>query len=192
MNSSDKQLLDKLWNYPLFEALAHRRGLRLPQGCNITKAPFGHMSAKEPVPISEFETAILCWAGHGITGTISSDLDYTTHFMNSFIGRTHPNPCNDQHQELMYIDDSGVYLYRPKDPTQNVEFQTPEDREKVVASFGDAKIKILDGRPHIPEAALMKSNYFNTNKPGTTAFMPVVDVTYEYMNLILGSCAFEL
>jgi len=191
MSSFEKQMLDSLWNYPLFESLARRRSFRLPQGCNITKAPFVHMSGKEPVPLSELETAILCWAGHGVTGTITADLDYTTHFMNSFTGRTHPNPCNDQHQELMYIDDTGVYLYRPKAPTLNVEFQTPADREKVVTSFTDANIKILDGRPHIPEAALMKSNYFNTNKPGTTAFMPVVDVTYEYMNLILGSCAFE-
>jgi hypothetical protein len=98
MSSFEKDRIDSLWNSSLFEALAHRRAFRYPKGCAISETPFNFTSEKTPDPISELERAILCWAGHGVTGTIMSDLDATTHTMNNWIGRTHPNPCNDQKQ----------------------------------------------------------------------------------------------
>lgn len=191
MNDYEKQAFDNLWNYPLFEALAKRRGLRLSRGFKITNSPFGYESEKAPIPLTELETAVLCWAGHGITGVATGDLDITPELMNTFVGRTHPNACNDPHQELMYINDDGAFLYRPKVPTRHVEIASPADREKVVTSFNDAVVKLVDGRPDIPEFALMKCNYFSVNKPGTTAFMPVVDLTYEYMNMVVDTLTAE-
>ncbi len=189
MGDFEKQMIDNVWNFSLFEAIARRRAFRYPRGCRIAEAPFPFESKKEPFPLSELEQAILCWAGHGITGTIMSDLDATTHTMNGWIGRTHPNPCNDQQEDLMFFDDTGAYLYRPKAPTQNVEFQTPADRMKIINSYKDSLVRIIDGRPDLAEFGLVKCNHWNANKPGTTTFMPIVDITYEYMNFLILACS---
>ncbi len=189
MSDHAKSKIETLWNFSLFEALARRRAFRYPTGCEISDAPFVFKSQKAPDPLSELEQAILCWAGHGVTGTIMSDLDATTHTMNDWIGRTHPNPCNDQKQDLMFFDDAGAFLYRPSAPKKNVEFQTPEDRMKIISSHKDHLVKMVDGRPNLSEFGLVKCNHWNANKPGTTTFMPIVDVTYEYLNFVLLACS---
>ena len=187
MSTFTKERVDAVWNSSLFEAFAHRRTFRYPRGCEITEAPYVFKSDKEPVALTELEQAILCWAGHGVTGTIMSDLNAAAHVMNNWIGRTHPNPCNDQKQELLFIDDTGVYLYRPAGPKGNVEFQTPEDRIKIVDSYKGSLVKMIDGRPNFHEFGLAVSNHWNANKPGTTTFMPVIDITYEYINFVVSS-----
>ncbi len=191
MNDFEKERLNELWEYPLFEALARRRSLRFPRGCEITDAhaPYVYASTKDPIPLSELETAILCWAAHGVTGTIAGELEASCNCFNSWTGRTHPNPCNDQKQYLMFYNDDGMFLYNPTKATDIVEFKTPEDREKILTQFREGTVQISDQRPDIPSGALMSFNHWKENKPGTTTFVPVNDVTFEYVNLLF--CAFQ-
>lgn len=184
MNSFEKTKIDELWNYPLFEALARRRSLRFPRGCEIADAPYPFKSEQKPVPLSQLELAILCWAGHGVTGTIVGELDVECCTFNSWIGRTHPNPCNDQKQCLLYYNDDGVFLYNPKSLETNVEIQVPDDREKILTQYEKGLTKIQDGRPDIPDSGYLKMNQWKENKAGTTTFMPITDVVYEYMNFL--------
>lgn len=189
MTSFEKNKLDEVWNYSLFEALARRRSLRFPKGCEIANAPYAYKSEQKPVPLSELELALLCWAGHGITGTIAGELDVTCNTFNSWVGRTHPNPCNDQRQYLLFYNDDGVFIYHPKKADMIVEIQTSEDRAKILTQFKEGLIKIQNGRPDIHPAALLKMNQWKENKSGTTTFMPINDVVYEYINMLF--CAFD-
>jgi hypothetical protein len=53
--------LDLVFQYPLFEALAHRRVRRFGLGYEFTKDTFRFKSDKPPVPLDELETALLAW-----------------------------------------------------------------------------------------------------------------------------------
>jgi len=185
MSSSEKKMLDELWKYPLFEALARRRGIRFGRGEELKDCPYPYKSDKSPVALSELENALLCWAGHGITGTIMGEIDVTCNTFNEWIGRTHPNPCNDQRQELMFFNDDGLFLYRPKPPKSHVVFQTADDRENILTQYSEGLVKLQDGRPDFHDASLMKINLWDTlTIPGTTTFIPVIDTVYEYINFM--------
>ena len=185
MKASEKKLMDRVWRYPLFQALAQRRGHRFALGCDLRDAPFPYKSEKKPVPLSELETALLCWAGHGINGLALADLDVSLNTFMSWNGRTHPTPCNDQHADLLFINDDGVFLYRPSDATKIVEIETPQEREKILNMFRKDTVKIADGRPDLPPGSMLRLNFWNANKPGQTLFMPVVNITYEYLAFLL-------
>lgn len=186
METPGNRLMSNVWRYSLFEAFARRRVHRFGLGYELTDAPFPYKSDKAPVPLNELETALLCWAGHGVSGFSLCDIDVSLNFLMAWTGRTHPNPCNDQHVDLMFNNDTGTFLYRPGDATKVVEVETTEDREKVLSVFRRDTIKIADGRLDLPAAAMLRANAWDTNRPGQTVFMPVVNVTYEYINFLLS------
>ena len=62
------QLIDEVWEYPLFEALYGRRSRRFGRGFEMTEGPFQYKSGQTPVPLSEIEEALLVAAGVGFTG----------------------------------------------------------------------------------------------------------------------------
>jgi hypothetical protein len=66
--------LDQAWNYPLFEALYHRRSRRFGLGFEMQEGPFRYKSAHAPVPLTELEEALLVGAGAGFTGLAFWDL----------------------------------------------------------------------------------------------------------------------
>ena len=186
MDDFEKTRIDGIWQYSLMDALANRRSIRFPRGCEITDAPYTFKSEQGPVPLTDLELAILCWAGHGITGTIAGELDVTCNTFNSWVGRTHPNPCNDQKQYLLFYNDDGIFIYNPKGSNATVEIKTPDDREKILTQYKEGLIKIQDGRPVFPPPAFLKMNQWKENKPGTTTFMPVNDLVYEYINMLFA------
>jgi len=185
MNAQEKKLMDNVWQFPLFQAFAQRRVHRLGLGYEIKDSPFPYKSEKKPVPLTELETAILCWAGNGINGLILGDIDFTLNNYMCWVGRTHGHACNDQHSHLLFINDDGVFLYRPLEATKMVEIETPEEREKLLTWFRKDTVKLADGRPDFSSAGVLKLNAWSANKPGATLFMPIVDITYEYINFLL-------
>ena len=74
MGIADRNEVKELFNYPLLQAIAHRRARRFPLGCTLKEGGLQHASEQPPVPLSDLETAILCWSGNGITGSITGDL----------------------------------------------------------------------------------------------------------------------
>lgn len=184
MNGHERDLIDRVWQYPLYQAFARRRALRFPPGAELKRVPFPYKSDKKPIPLSELETALLCWAGRGVTGLCLADIDLSVNTFMSWVGRTHPNPCNDQHQELLFINDDGVFLYRPPEPTKAVEIETPEDRIKILESYRAGLVRMMDERPTFPPASMLQLNLWNANFPGQTVFFPIVDLTWEYINFL--------
>src|SRR3972149_7856750 len=70
----DKKEVRELFSYPLFQAMAHRRTRRFPLGCEMEEGTLKYASKNNPVPLNDIETAVLCWAGAGITGLIAADM----------------------------------------------------------------------------------------------------------------------
>ena len=66
-----------------------------------------------------------------------------------------------------------------------------EKMEKVLELYRESLIKIEDGRADLPDKmpGLFEFNQWNTNKPGTTVFIPVTDITEEYLNLLTLYCS---
>ncbi|MEX0800696.1 MAG: hypothetical protein WD379_05710 [Dehalococcoidia bacterium] len=187
----------RAWNYPLFDAIFQRRARRFPLGAEMPAGVAPFKSTKEPVPLDEIEEAMLVMAGTGISGLNLSDLPFNDNAgsnwcgntMIQFVGRTYASACGSHGTELFFTNDEGTYLVQMRDklPDQMQEFETLDDREKIVSAFRANTVKISDGRLPVPmtEPVTLPFNQWNVNKPGTTLFMPVSDLTWEYINALM-------
>jgi hypothetical protein len=185
------------WNYPVFDAIFQRRARRFPLGATMPGdvAPF--TSTKEPVPLDEIEEAMLVMAGTGISGTNLADLPFNDqagsnfcgNTMLQFTGRVYASACGSHGTELFWTNDEGTYMVQFRDKTASAvqEFETTDDREKIVQTFRANTVKIGDGRLQVPmiEGVTQPFNWWNVNQPGSTLFMPVSDVTWEYINVLM-------
>lgn len=190
----------KAWNYPLFDAIFNRRSRRMSLGAEIPGGATKYKSDKPPLPLDEIEEALLVQAGTGISGMNLSDLPYTYadgksasgNTMIQFTGRTWASPCGSHSTELIYFNDGGTYVVSMKDvpATKLQEYQTEGDREGIVRSFRDNRVKILDHRPEHPREypAMLSFNFWDSNIAGSTVFLPVINNTWQYINGLLLMC----
>ncbi len=185
------------WNYPLIQAIFQRRARRFPLGAEMPGGVAPFASTKDPVPLDEIEEAMLVMVGTGLSGLNLSDLPFTDatgqscsgNTMIQFAGRTYASPCGSHGTELFFTNDEGGYYVRMRDqlPDRVAEYEGEEDWEKIVTAFRRSCVKIVDGRVNIPMVTpiALPFNQWNVNKPGTTLFMPVTDVTWEYINILM-------
>jgi hypothetical protein len=72
MGIFDKREIKEVFEYPLFEAIIRRRSRRFPMGCALLEeVALPHVLSHLPVPLTDTETAILCYSAAGITGAIT-------------------------------------------------------------------------------------------------------------------------
>lgn len=188
MGIAERNEVKELFSYPLLEAISRRRTRRFPVGCAVPLGSMQYKSEKPPLPLNDIETAILCWAGAGITGAVTSDLA-TSGMGNTFcnwLGRSISNPCNSHTIKLFFTNDDGVFIYDPKEATKVVEIDTEVDREKIMKYFDEDTRKVQDGRLVTAPEGVLPGQHWNINKPGTTLFMPIADLTELYINLLCG------
>ncbi|MBI1886228.1 MAG: hypothetical protein HYS09_07970 [Chloroflexi bacterium] len=191
------EAVQKAWCYPLFDAIFQRRARRFPLGAQMPGdlAPF--KSNKEPIPLDEIEEAMLVMAGTGISGLNLSDLPFNDaagqnwcgNTMLQFVGRTYASACGAHGTELFFTNDEGTYLVKMRDKlaSQMAEFDSIDDREKIIQAFRANTVQVGEGRLPIPMEApvTLPFNQWNVNKRGATLFMPVSDVTWEYINALM-------
>lgn len=186
-----KPEVEAAWNYPLFEALMGRRSRRFGYGMELEHGPFVYKSEKEPMSLSEEETALLIAAATGVTGAILCEGD-TQGGMVKSVGRTHPSAVGAHRTELFFTNDDGLYLYRGTEQKMSKmkEYETPEDRDKVKGFYDENTVKLSDGRFDLPRATpgLYAHNLWVTNKPGSTLFMPVTDISQDLIRLMVNMC----
>jgi len=187
----------KAWNYSLFDAIFQRRARRFPLGAEMPGAVNPFKSDKEPVPLDEIEEAMLVAAGTGISGVNLSDIpfngrdgsNYCGNTLIQFVGRTYASACASHGTELFFTNDEGTYLVKLRDslPSQVQEFASLDDREKIVGAFRSNTVQVKEGRLDIPmmPGVTQPFNWWNCNQPGSTLFMPVSDVTWEYINVLM-------
>jgi hypothetical protein len=177
MGIFDKKEVKEVFEYPLFEAIIRRRSRRFPMGCALPEeAALPHVSSNPAVPLSDTETAILCYSAAGITGAITCEpVAERGNSILSWVGKATPNPCNVFTTKLFFTNDNGTFLYDPKKGTKPVEIETGADREKIMTYYREDCIKVLDHRVEMYPEYLHKMITWITNQPGTTVFIPVVD-----------------
>ena len=187
-------------DYPLFDSIFNRRSRRFGLGMELKDSTLEFKSKYDPIPLSEVEEALLVWSGTGLTGLCLADLppENGIDLLCQWTGRTWPSACNNHGTELFFTNDEGLYHIDvknmlPKNEELDMFFKMPKEKkmERVLELYRDSLNKLEDGRADMPDKmpGLFEFNQWNTNKPGTSLFIPVTDVTEEYLNLLTLYCA---
>lgn len=183
--------VDAAWNYPLFDAIMGRRSRRFGLGMELKAGPFGYKSDKEPYPLDEVETAMLVAAATATTGPILCEGEYPGGMVKT-IGKPHSSAIGSHRTQLFFTNDSGVYMVKSQDAkmTKMREFETLDDRNGVLDFYRKYTVKLQDGRMDLPskEPGIFAHNHWVTNKPGTTLFMPVTDISKDLIKLMINMC----
>lgn len=191
---------EKALKYPLFDSIFNRRSRRFGLGMELKDSTLEFKSKHEPLPLSELDEALLVWAGTGLTGLCLADLppENGIDLLCQWTGRTWPSACNNHGTELFFTNDNGLYYVDVKHmlPQKHeidifFNMSREEKMERVLELYRESLIKIEDGRADLPDKmpGLFEFNQWNTNKPGTTVFIPVTDITEEYLNLLTLYCS---
>jgi hypothetical protein len=183
------------------------RGYRIDSGTEVKHpatgrtlkqagGPMKFISRKEPLPLTRLEEALISWAACGPSGLVAWDisLDGGFHELTWVAGRTVPSPGNSLATDLLVINDSGAYIYKPtRKRSRPIEIQSEADYDKVLQWWDEGLVQILDERPDVdhalrvpgaPSAVLMGPYQFNLNMPGSTWFIPLNDAGWLNSALI--------
>ena len=182
-------------NYPFFQAVWDRKSRRVGLGMEIATGPLAYTSPYEPVPLSEVEEALLLMAATGLNGLNLGDIDPTqgADALVQWTARTWPSSCSNHGTELFFTNDDGVFfLDMWKLTPEPGELSTLSGKsieaqvEKVLELTARAKIRLSDHRAELPTGlpGLFVFNHWNANRPGSTLFVPVSNMTLEYINLL--------
>jgi len=183
--------------YPLIQSVLNRRSRRFAMGTEIPGGPTKYKSAYRPTPLDEVEEALLIQAGTGLTGLILSDLPYMDdqerdaggNTVIQFKGLTYPSPCASHDTHLIYWNDEATYIIKHEtfQPTRIREYETMDDLEKLLGSFRAGRVKLFDGRPQYPHRypVMLPFNYWSSDVPGSTVILPIIDTTFELINVLL-------
>jgi hypothetical protein len=139
------------WNFPLFEAIVGRRSRRFGLGMELSHGPFSYKSDKDPLPLDETETAMLIAAATGVTGAILCEGEFQGGMVKS-VGRPHPSAVGSHRTELFFTNDDGVFLFRgtQQQMTKMKEYETVEDRNKILDFYRKYTVKLSDKRLDLP------------------------------------------
>jgi hypothetical protein len=192
-------------SYPLLSALLERRTRRFGKGMTLGGGPLAYASQQPPVPLTIEEEAALAFAACGITGHALGELDYTTgsptagggDILAGFVGRTAMSGDAVQSVAVIVMNDDGTWLLpRPQDlqPADVSELIRMAKEYRLVEIYQRTRIKLADHRIRI-SAQMPYSPPFNrwdANMPGTTYFLPVLELTGLYINMLLSAFSPEL
>jgi hypothetical protein len=173
-----------VWDYPLFQALFGRRSRRFGLGFEMTEGPFQHKSARNPVPLSEIEEALLVAAGVGFSGLALWDQSRPLPYR-SGDGRTFPSTSRGRRTALFFTNDQGVYVIDPQAGSAR-EAVTTDRQAEILSFYRECRKELKQGRLDIPRRVppLCGHNLWASNMPGSTLFMPVCDVSFSLIGLI--------
>ncbi len=177
--------------YPLWDAIFGRRSRRVAAGSAFRSGTLSFQSKLDPQPLSRLEEAYLI-AATGVTGLPYWDNPYETARGKPLLGtpcvegsgRAAGSPDNAQSTVFFMWNDEGTYmLKRPDDPGPQLNVRTMS-ADDLIAHAERCKVKIKDGRLEFPRdfPAYAGGNKYVSNVPGSTMFMPVTEVTRQYIN----------
>ena len=198
MGDQEKWVLDprleQVLHFPLMSGIFGRRSRRFGYGMSIPDGPLAYTSQHEPLPLSDLERALLICAATGVTGWnfgIPFTINESEHLSNYSLrltGRTIPSAASIGASELFFTDDTGIYLTRTRDltPERLREFEHSGDIERITGISQAATTRLSDQRLTLPREAphYDEHNFWNSNVPGSTLFMPVGDVGEQLLALL--------
>lgn len=180
--------------YPFFRTVFNRRSRRICKGISeVNAGSYSYRSREKPQPLSPLEEAMLI-AVTGVTGINLPDRPFEdaqkqpilgTPNM-SFTGRGAGSTDNCQATSFFMINDTGTYFLRKLRP-EEVESKAPATPEEMIRRTELAKVCLsaqrLDFPRHFPY--YLDSNRFLSNLEGSTIFLPIVDMTRQYINALM-------
>lgn len=177
--------------YPLWDAIFGRRSRRVAAGTAFKSGSFSFSSSLPAQPLSRLEEAFLI-AATGITGLAFADNPYETAEGKPLLGtplietggRAAGSPDNAQSTHFFMWNDEGTYLLKkPAETLPPVDVRTLS-ADDLIAHAERCKVKVKDGRVDFPRAfpAYASGNRYVSNVPGSTMFVPVTEVTRQYIN----------
>jgi hypothetical protein len=187
----------KAFEYPLMSAILHRRTRRVSKGIRELRAgSLTYTSGQEPQPLTKLEEALLIFTT-GITGITLHDMpfqtpegkDITLTLYLNVPGRAASSPDNVQTTHFFMINDSGTYFLKTPELDDPVTFWkdgvTPE---KLIELADRAKVKVLNERLDFNTRdwpVYTGTNRYLSNVPGSTIFVPIIDLSKYYINVLL-------
>ncbi len=186
--------LQQVLEFPLVSGIFGRRSRRFGFGMSIPDGPLAYTSPHDPLPLCDLERALLIAAATGVTGWnfgIPFTVNESEHLSNYSLrltGRTVPSAATICTTELFFTDDTGIYITRTRDvtPDRLREFENQDDIARVIAISRAATLQLSAQRLSLPVEAphYDEHNFWNSNKPGTTLFMPAGDVGEQLLALL--------
>jgi hypothetical protein len=194
--------IEALFQYPLMSALFDRRTRRIARGTSVLANGLSHTSSNAPAPLSPLEEAVLI-VSTGLTGSVMHDgplqiptggSELGTPFINA-LGRSASSPDNSHATSFFMINDEGIFLLKKLEGEQalNLAASLPPDKadwadDHWLAAAQAVKVRLFDQRLEFPRQFpyYLGWNKQISNRPGTTIFLPVVDCTRGYINIILN------
>src|SRR6266545_3102668 len=127
--AAEAGLLQRVWDYPLFAALYGRRSRRFGLGFEIAEGPFRYRSRHAPVPLDEFEEALLVAAGTGVSGIPLWDGSRPPAVLGS--------AAHGRRTALFFTNDRGVYVIEAANVTASKlsEIETADERQRILALY---------------------------------------------------------
>jgi hypothetical protein len=190
--SDQEKALQATLNYPLFSSFFNRRSRRVSKGIkSIAAGSLSYTSDQEPQPLEPLEEALLI-AATGVTGVTMPDMPFTTEDGKPLVGspmleingRTASSPDNAQATHFFMINDSGTFLIKKPDDADPFYFSGELTPKKLIEYAEKCKVRVLDQRLEFPRVypCYIGRNKYVSNLPGSTLFVPVVDLTKQYIN----------
>ena len=186
--------LQQVLNFPLVNGIFGRRSRRFGFGMSIPGGPLAYTSHNEPLPLCDLELALLVSAATGVTGWnfgIPYTLNQGEHLSNYSLrltGRTAPSAASICTSEVFYTDDSGIYVVRTRDitPEKLREFDKGDDVARIIGISQAATTQLSKERLSLPPEPphYDEHNVWNSNRPGSTLFMPVGDVGQQLLSFL--------
>ena len=186
-------LLKEAAEFPLYSALYGRRSRRFGWGMEIPRGPLKFKSDKPPSALDDFERSMLLAAGLGVSGQ-HNGIPYSdaepglATYAARYTGRTLPTAAGIGSPDLFYTEDSGTYFVSTRDAKTdgNWAHERLSEPERVIAAaqghtrqLSDKRIELPRGEPHYSA-----HNAWNANVPGSTVFIPVANVSEQFMGFL--------
>jgi hypothetical protein len=181
--------------YPYFQSVFDRKSRRMALGMDLQAEYFQYTSPYEPIPLTELEEALLLVAATGLNGINLADIDpsHGAEALCQWTARTWPSSCSNHGTELFFTNDDGLYFLdmwglMPEPGELNTLSGKPIEAQVdfIIEMARRAKVQLSPGRAQLPTSlpGLFVFNHWNANKQGTHLFVPVANMTLEYINLL--------
>lgn len=188
----DRVPLDRrVADYPLVTALLERRSRRFAAGATLD-APLAFTSRRQPRPLTLEQEATLAFAACGVTGPVIGDLAYRHdgNILVNFTGRTVASGDAIFPVAVFVTNDTGTWmLRRPQDLSadETRELVALARERRLAEAYLRLRIQTSTHRTMAPRRLpyVAPFNDWDEGIAGSTHFLPVVDLTPLYINVLL-------